>query len=236
MTSRLRTDQDGFSLIELLMAMALGAIVLTAVMTVFLNGMGATTRITDRVESAQRGRLTMDRVVTLLNSQSCIYNSNDPTGGVPIIDGQSQQVTFLANLGTVSANPSKYRLRYDAAAKSLWEDRWAPAIDVKGNVVFATNPTTSKVIGSGIVPTLGGGTIFQYFTFAADGTINPAAPMALTAGVLTPADKLVAVRIAATFAAQTDRTKAVDLRSTTESGYGTVGSADGSDPSKGVNC
>jgi prepilin-type N-terminal cleavage/methylation domain-containing protein len=236
MTSRLRTNQDGFSLIELLMAMALGAIVLTAVMTVFLNGMGATTRITDRVDSAQRGRLAMDRVVTLLNSQSCTYNSNDPAGGVPIIDGQAQQVTFMANLGTVSASPSKYRLRYDAASKNLWEDRWAPGVDAKGNLVFATNPTTSKVIGSGIVPTLGGGTIFQYFSFAADGTINPATPMGLTAGVLTPADKLVAVRIAATFAAQTDRTKAVDLRSTTESGYGTVGSADGSDPSKGVNC
>jgi prepilin-type N-terminal cleavage/methylation domain-containing protein len=236
MIARLRDDEDGFSLIELLMAMALGSIVLTAVMTVFLNGMGATTRVTDRVESAQRSRLTMDRVVTLLNSQTCIYNSNDPTGGVPIIDGQAQQVTFLANLGTVSESPSKYRLRYDVASKNLWEDRWAPGSDGKGNVVYAVNPTSSKIIGSGIVPVLAGGTIFQYFTFAPDGTIDPAAPIGLTAGALTPANKLVTARIAATFAAQTDRTKAVDLRSTTETGYGTVGSADGSEPSKGVNC
>lgn len=235
-TARLRNDQDGFSLIELLMAMALGGIVLTAVMTVFLNGMQATTRVTDRVESAQRGRLAMDRVVTVLNSQTCLYNGNTGASSVPIIDGQAQQVTFLANLGTVSASPSKYRLRYDVATKNLYEDVWAPALDAKGNVIYATDPTTSKIIGSGIVPVLAGGVIFQYFTFAADGTIDPAAPMGLTAGALTTADKLIAVRIAATFAAQTDRTKAVDLRSTTESGYGTVGSADGSDPSKGVNC
>lgn len=230
---RLRADEDGFSLIELLMAMALGSVVLTAMLTVFLNGMQASTRVTDRVDSAQRGRLAMDRVVTLLNSQTCLYN-NDGTSSVPIVDGQAQQVTFLANLGTVAADPAKYRLRYDAATKILWEDRWTPSRDSKGNVVFATLASSSKQIGTGIVPV--GDTIFQYYAFDADGTIDTAAPIGLTAGVLTTANRLVAVRVQASFAAQTDRTKTVDLRSTTETGYGTVGSADGSDPSKGVNC
>jgi prepilin-type N-terminal cleavage/methylation domain-containing protein len=235
MTARLRHEEDGFSLIELLVAMALGSIVLTAVMTVFLTGMGATTRVTDRVEAAQRGRLAMDRVVTLLNSQTCLYN-NDGTSSAPIFDGQGQQVTFLANLGTVSADPNKYRIRYDPATKTLFEDRWTPTRDAKGNLVFAATASSSKPIGTGIVPTLGGGTIFQYYAFDVDGTIDPAAPITLTSGALTTANRLAAVRVAATFAAQTDRTKTLDLRSTTESGSATVGSADGSDPSKGVNC
>jgi prepilin-type N-terminal cleavage/methylation domain-containing protein len=235
MTARLRHEEGGFSLIELLMAMALGSIVLTAVMSVFLSGMGATTRITDRVDSAQRGRLAMDRVVTLLNSQTCLYN-NDGSSSAPIIDGQAQQVTFLANLGTVSADPSKYRIRYDATTKTLFEERWTPTRDAKGNIVFATAASWSKPIGTGIVPTLAGGTIFQYFAFDTDGTIDTLAPIALTSGALTTANRLTAVRVAATFAAQTDRTKTLDPRSTTQSGSATVGSADGSDPSKGVNC
>jgi prepilin-type N-terminal cleavage/methylation domain-containing protein len=235
MTARLRHEEGGFSLIELLMAMALGSVILTAVMSVFLTGMGATARVTDRVDSAQRGRLAMDRVVTLLNSQTCLYN-NDSTSNAPIVDGQAQQVTFVANLGTVSADPSKYRLRYDAATKTLFEDRWTATRDVKGNIVFPAVATSSKSMATGIVPTLAGGTIFQYFAFDIDGTINSTAPIALTSGALTTANRLMAVRVMATFAAQTDRTKTLDLRSTTVSGSATVGSADGSDPSKGVNC
>jgi prepilin-type N-terminal cleavage/methylation domain-containing protein len=235
MTARLRREEEGFSLIELLMAMALGSIVLTAVMSVFLTGMGATTRVTDRVESAQRGRLAMDRVVTLLNSQTCLYN-NDGSSSAPVVDGQAQQMTFLANLGTVSADPSKYRIRYDTATKTLFEDSWAPTRDTKGNIVYAATATSSKPIGTGIVPTLSGGTIFQYYAFKTDGTIDMLAPIALTAGALTTASRLTAVRVSATFAAQTDRTKTLDLLSTTQSGSATVGSADGSDPSKGVNC
>ena len=80
---RLRRDQSGFSLVELLVSMALGSIVLTALMTVFLNGVTGAVRTSDRVEALQRGRVTMDRVVTLLSSQTCLLNA-DGTGQPPI--------------------------------------------------------------------------------------------------------------------------------------------------------
>jgi prepilin-type N-terminal cleavage/methylation domain-containing protein len=237
MTSRLRHEEHGFSLIELLVAMALGGIVLTALMTVFVNGLQATTRVTDRTEAAQRARLAVDRVVTLLNSQTCLYSSVDGSSSPPIVSGDAQQVTFLANTGTVSTDPSKYRLRYVASTKTLWEDRWAPTKDTKGNVGYATNPTASRVLGTNLVATLAGGTVFQYFQFKTDGTVDPDAPIALAAGSsLTTANMLQVVRVSVTMAAQPERTKTLDLRSATETGSATVGSADGADPSKGVNC
>ena len=113
---RLRSDQSGFSLIELLMAMALGSIVLTALMTVFLNGITGAVRVSDRVDALQRGRVTMDRAVTLLNSQICLVNP-DGTGQPPILDGQNNQVTFYAALGVVDSDPTIYRLRYDSGTK-----------------------------------------------------------------------------------------------------------------------
>lgn len=236
MISRLRHEEDGFTLIELLVSMALGGIVLTALMTVFVNGLQATTRVTDRTEAAQRARLSLDRAVTLLNSQTCLYSSVDGSSSPPIVSGDAQQVTFVANTGTVSSDPSKYRLRYVAATKTLWEDRWAPTKDTKGNVSFGTNPTTSRVLSSNVVPVLAGDTVFQYFQFKTDGTIDPDAPIALTAGSLTTANMLQVVRVSVTLAAQPERTKTLDLRSATVTGSATVGSADGADPSKGVNC
>jgi prepilin-type N-terminal cleavage/methylation domain-containing protein len=232
MLSRLRDDEAGFTLIELLMSMALGAIVLTAVMTIFVNGLAATGRVTDRVEAAQRARLAMDRVVTLLNSETCLYNG-DGTTQPPLSDAQDTQVTFIANLGLVSSMPAKYRMRYDATSKTLWEERWDAVADTKGNITFPTL-TSSRRLGTNIVPTTTGAPIFTYFQFNTDGTINTA-PMAAGTG-MTAGNRLLAVRVGAAFAAQPERTKQLDLSATTVQGVGTVGSAEGSDPSKGVNC
>jgi prepilin-type N-terminal cleavage/methylation domain-containing protein len=230
--SRLRHDEDGFTLMELLMSMALGGIVLTAVMTIFVNGLAATGRVTDRVEAAQRARLAMDRVVTLLNSETCLYNG-DGTTQPPLSDAQDTQVTFIANLGLVSSMPSKYRVRYDATSKTLYEERWDAVADTKGNISFPTQ-TSSRQLATDIVPTSAGAPIFTYFQFNTDGTINTA-PMAAGTG-MTAANRLLAVRVGAAFAAQPERTKKLDLSSTSVQGVGTVGSAEGSDPSKGVNC
>jgi prepilin-type N-terminal cleavage/methylation domain-containing protein len=234
MTRRLRTDESGFTLIELLMALAIGSLILTAVMMVFINGLQAAGRVTDRVEASQRARLSMDRITTLLNSQTCTY-ANDGSTSVPIVDGQAQQVTFYANLGLVNADPIKYRLRYDAPTLALYEDRWVPTRDSKGNAVYPATITKSVQLATNLVPTLPGGTIFRYYQFnTVDGTIDPT-PMSTAAG-LAVGDRLKTVRVAATIAAQPERTKKLDLRSTTVDGAATVGSADGSDPSKGVNC
>jgi prepilin-type N-terminal cleavage/methylation domain-containing protein len=233
MTRRLRTEQDGFTLVELLVALALGSLILTATMTVFVNGLKATTRVTDRVEASQRARLAMDRVTTLLNSQTCVYASDGTS--VPIVDGQATQVTFYANLGLVDALPLRYRLWYDAPTQMLYEDRWIPTRNDKGDAVYAAGVSATKVVGTHIVPTAAGAAIFQYQQFnVADGTIDPR-PLG-TSGTLSSADRLKAVRVNAAFAVQPERSKTLDLTATSVRGTGTVASAEGSDPSKGVNC
>jgi prepilin-type N-terminal cleavage/methylation domain-containing protein len=233
---RLRSDESGFTLIELLMSLALGSLVLTAVMTVFIRGIEASTAVQNRTESAQRGRLAMDRITTLLNSQTCLYTNN---GGPnpPIVDGQDISVTFYANLGDVSADPSRYRLTYDATKKQIVEEQWAPSRDVKGNVQYVGVPT-SKLLLASVIPEAAGTPVFRYFQFvtavgATQGTIDPV-PLPT---VLTPTTRFAAVRVEAAFSAQPERSKlATDPRSTVIRGAGTVGSAEASDPLKGVNC
>jgi prepilin-type N-terminal cleavage/methylation domain-containing protein len=237
---RLRSDQSGFSLIELLVAMALGSIVLTALMTLFINGVTGSVRVSDRVEALQRGRITMDRVVTLLNSQICLLNP-DGTGQPPILDGQNNQVTFYATLGVVDSNPTIYRLRYDSATKRLIEDQFLP-VPSGGAVTYPTYPATpnaSRIIGTNILPTTAGAPIFTYLQFIT--TAGPTLGMVDTTPLTTPltsTGQFASVRMAISFVTQPEHTTGTtnDLRATSLDGVATVGSANAGEPAKGVNC
>lgn len=237
---RIRSDQSGFSLIELLVAMALGSIVLTALMTLFINGVTGSVRVSDRVEALQRGRITMDRVVTLLNSQICLLNP-DGTGQPPILDGQNNQVTFYATLGVVDSNPTIYRLRYDSATKQMIEDQFLP-VPSGGAVTYPTypaTPNTSRIIGTNILPTTAGTPIFKYLQFIT--TAGPTLGMVDTTPLTTPltsTSQFASVRMTISFVTQPEHTTGTtnDLRATSLDGVATVGSANAGEPAKGVNC
>jgi prepilin-type N-terminal cleavage/methylation domain-containing protein len=239
--SRFRSDQSGFSLIELLMSMALGSIVLAALMTLFMNGVTGTVRVSDRTEALQRGRITMDRVTTLLNSQTCLLNT-DGTGQPPILDGQNNEVTFYASLGVVDSDPTIYRLRYDPATKRMTEQSY-PAVRNAGVVTYPSypaSPSVTRVIGTNILPTTAGAPIFQYWQFITEvgptlGMVDKAA--ALTTP-LTSTSQYASVRMTTSFVTQPEHTSGstIDVRGTALEGVATVGSANAGEPTKGVNC
>jgi prepilin-type N-terminal cleavage/methylation domain-containing protein len=238
--SRLRSDQSGFSLIELLMSMALGSIVLAALLTVFMSGVSGTIKVSDRTEALQRGRITMDRVVTLLNSQTCLLNT-DGTGQPPIRDGQSNQVAFYASLGVVDSNPLIYRLSYDSGTKRITEERFLP--DVSSGVVtypsYPASPSVSRTIGTNILPSTAGAPIFQYYQFIT--TIGPTLGMVDGTALTTPlstTSQYATVRVTTSFATQPEHTSGstIDNRGTVIDGVATVGSASAGEPTKGVNC
>jgi prepilin-type N-terminal cleavage/methylation domain-containing protein len=237
---RLRSDQSGFSLIELLMAMALGSIVLTALMTLFLNGVTGAVKVQDRVEALQRGRITMDRVVTLLNSQTCVLNP-DGTGQAPIRDGQNNQVAFYAGLGVVDSDPTIYRLSYDATTKRMTEAQFLPSRSgaVLSYPTYPASPDSTHVIGTNILPTNPGDPIFRYWQFVTtDGpTLGMVNDTALTTP-LTAAGALASVRVTVSFITQPEHTtgSTVDKAGTALDGVATVGSANAGEPVKGVNC
>ncbi|MCW2993492.1 MAG: prepilin-type N-terminal cleavage/methylation protein [Conexibacter sp.] len=228
MTARERLrDERGFSLIELLVAMALGSLVLTAVMTVFTTGIAATSKIGDRVDSGSRARIAMDRITTLLDSQVCLRNSGDSTTqpAIPPIVGPSStgtSVTFYADLSGASDTPSKYTITYDATAKTLTESKYAGA-GALPNVTFAATPTTT-VLTDAVQP-VGTDPIFTYFVFSSDGTVNEAAPVTPSA-----TNQLQIVRVGVKFQANSARTKTGDSSRSIVSGQGIVATADPTDP------
>lgn len=110
--ARLRAD-DGFSLMELLAAMAIGSVVLTGLMTVFVQGLRGTTAIQDRVDTTARARYSMDRIVRLLDSQVCYVPVSSDFGTPPVFSGSTDNsASFLADLTGASGTPRKYTLTY----------------------------------------------------------------------------------------------------------------------------
>ena len=233
--ARVRDDERGLGLVELIAALAIGSMVLTAVMIVFTTGLTGSYKTTDRVEATQRARMAMDRVVTLLNSQQCLLPRSGAAASPPISDGRNTQVTFFANLGDVSADPVQYRLRYDAPTQTLHEDRWTGTTDALGDLVFAAQPTSTRVLATDIA-VAAGAPVFTYQRFvttgAAAGTLDPV----LLPTPLTAATRFDAVRVNVAFAGQPLRTGAADPRSTSAEGAATVGSARSDVPLRGVNC
>jgi prepilin-type N-terminal cleavage/methylation domain-containing protein len=242
---RLRTEDDGFSLIELLTAMVIGGVVLAALMSVVQRAVSSTTQTSDRVEALQRGRQAMDRVTTLLNSQLCLVKKSDTTttGTPPIIVGDVNQIAFYATLGTVDTVPTLYRLTYNPATKRLTEDRYAPNTQGPDPTYpgYPNAPNVSRVIGTNIVPDNNKSTgLFSYYQFITTegptlGRVDEVNPLTTP---LNDAGKAAAVRVKVAFATQPTHTggSAIDVRGTRLEGIGLVGSANPGEPTKGVNC
>jgi Tfp pilus assembly protein PilW len=104
--SRLRRDSSGFSLIELVWAMALGMIVLLAAFVVIDRSFAANKTITDREDALQRGRQALELITRELRSQVClptqpatlpiVVNASSPTS-------DDKTIVFYTYLGDASA-------------------------------------------------------------------------------------------------------------------------------------
>lgn len=167
--ARLRAD-DGFSLMELLAAMAIGSLVLTALMTVFISGVRGTTQIQDRVDNTARARYSMDRIVRLLDSQVCYVPIATDFGTPPVFSGSTNNsASFLADMTGASGNPRRYTLTYVPGAAgapgSITQDTYS--YDSVAKTFTKKVGVTTKLVGD-ILPAVDNGVtqpIFKYYPF-----------------------------------------------------------------------
>lgn len=138
------SDERGFSLTELLVALFIGMIVLLASFMLLDRTISASGQIADRTEALQRGRLAMDLITRQLRSQVCVGNT------VPMAAGTDTSVTFYADLSDASGStPIKKRtLSYDTATDTISESVVTgagtyPALTFTG--AATTTPLLTKV-------------------------------------------------------------------------------------------
>jgi prepilin-type N-terminal cleavage/methylation domain-containing protein len=225
MSSRLRSD-DGFTVTELLVAMVIGSVVLTALMGLFVTGMNSSAKVNDRVAAAQGARSAMDEITTLLDAQTC------QAGAPPVVDGQGNSITFYANRGAVDTDPTQYRLRYDAASRRVFQDTYTPTQNAAGDPVYPASPTAVRMVGESIVPIGAATSIFSYYGFPAAGSATPT----LLTAPLSSSDRTKVVRISVAFTVVPLRTGVDDARSTDIQGQSIANGADPNNAGNGPNC
>jgi prepilin-type N-terminal cleavage/methylation domain-containing protein len=142
----MRSDESGFTLVELVAAMAVGLMVLMAGFMLLDRATSASSEIADRQDAVQRGRMAMERITRQLRSQVCLGDETEP-----ITYGDDNQVVFYTDLGAGSLSGDsieRRRLSYvEASGKArIVQDIFGRIGGTYPDLTFAGLPTASDVL------------------------------------------------------------------------------------------
>jgi prepilin-type N-terminal cleavage/methylation domain-containing protein len=219
--------EDGFTLPELLVGMIVGLIVVFAAFAILDRAYTANREANERSDSAQRARLTMDKVVQTLRSQVCI--------GAPraaLTAGDANGVTLLVDLSGGTQVPQRRNIAYSPSTRTLTESIYQGTGTFPSYVFPATPTSTSTLLTN--VGQAGTTPVFRYFALDTAGTNG--ANTELGVGVpLTTAELSRVARISVGFMARPERAT-VDNFSTTLHDDVFMRSADPANPTGGLSC
>jgi Tfp pilus assembly protein PilW len=159
---RLRREESGFTLVELLVACIIGMIVLLASFMMLDSSVVLTGKVTDRVDRTQRARGAMEEITRELRSQVC------PAAGTPaLVDAQDYSITFYSFMGTRPFVPDKRQIAWDTNTNSIIESVWA-GTGASPNTTWAATPTTKTILSDVKPPFANGssgsrGPVFKYY-------------------------------------------------------------------------
>jgi type II secretory pathway pseudopilin PulG len=193
--SRLRAH-DGFTVMEVLVAITIGFVVLAATLTLLESSVRLNSGVMSKTDAMQRGRQAMDIVTQQLRSQVCLDYDHSA-----VIEGATaDSVTFYDDYTADGKKPVKRKLTFDTTKKEIRSDRYdAPAtapsppletsypasptgtMRILENVNRMTDPKTNQP-----VPFL------QYFAYSTPGAGELQADQQLT----PPLNKAQAARVA----------------------------------------
>lgn len=121
---RLRDDR-GFTLVELVVVMAAGMVVASALFTILDVTLRQTTRTLSRVDSTQRARNVLERIQNEMHS-ACVANRLSPILSTTKGPSSDTTVSFWSQYGNaVSPVPVKRQISFDSTAGKLTESTYA---------------------------------------------------------------------------------------------------------------
>lgn len=199
----LAQDERGFSLTELIVAIALGGIVLGAALTFFTTGVVSSAQVQDRSDAAQRARIGFDRATSLLQAQVC---NGVGDAGAPIVAGDGNSITFTAGTKQVDDPPAGYKLQYVPASQEVWLYRYSLGAEDPntGYRSWPANPAGAEQLMERVVAD-GPTRPFRYYGTDDTTTGDPVELGASTA--LTTAERRRVLRVDLTLRALPTRTK-----------------------------
>lgn len=193
--TRLRRDEAGFTLIELMVSIPIGLMVMGVALDLIVRASAMQVTLSNRQEAVARGRVTMDLITRQLRSTVCL-KSLTPSRSVESGDGSS--VTLYVDLGDGSLPAERHVLTFDSAAGTLSERDYLQAS--ASPVTYSATPAHNKVLAD-TVAAAPGVPVFSYYAFTTGGAISATRlPVPLSA-----ADAAKTIDIAVSFIARDDR-------------------------------
>jgi Tfp pilus assembly protein PilV len=177
---RLRADDSGIGMVELLVSMMLSAVLLAMVGTMFVNIARATTSSAQSREGSSVAGTMANELSRVIRSaaQNAVQGQSalDPA----VIAGSAQSVTLYSLTDTSAAAPAPTKIRFSVVGGSLVEERWR-AVAVAGFWTFGTGAadSTRNLGGVVVAPTGGDDPLFVYLNGA--GAVVPPGGTGLTA-------------------------------------------------------
>jgi Tfp pilus assembly protein PilW len=164
---RLR-DEAGFSVVELMVAIAAGMVVLLALFGVLDISVTQSARSIDRIESGQRGRTAMEELIQELHS-SCVAASVAPV----YAGSSSSSLTFISQFGSGPVlNPDEHIVTVQADPVKPYNDlvdKLYPYVSGSAPTwTFAAAPTKTKTLAENVSQATVNGAVqpyFQYFAY-----------------------------------------------------------------------
>ncbi len=186
-------SQQGFTLVELLVAMAAGLIVLFGVSSVIIGSLHATSRITDRVTAVQQGRTAMEQLIQELGS-GCLANDVSPVqattaaGISPAVSSDGSHLVFVSGLGdSAVGTPTEHviSIQNGALIDASYTNTGGspPALNTPATWTFAATPARRSRMLDHVAQIDSTTPIFQYDSYS--NASNPTANSLVGAQPLT---------------------------------------------------
>jgi hypothetical protein len=163
--------QDGFTLVELVVAMAAAIVVLFGLTTIMVVAMHQTQRTFTVVDATRQARDAMANIENELHS-ACV------DGSAPIQPGSdADDLDFISYYGSAaSPTPVWHQITFNPTAHTLFDTTYPVTANSSGTggnwVQGSTATATTTLLSNVYAQTTGSVTtpVFQYFDYQADGT------------------------------------------------------------------
>jgi prepilin-type N-terminal cleavage/methylation domain-containing protein len=218
-------SERGFSLTELLVAIPIAVVLLTAVFTMMRASARHSVNVTERTEATQRGRTAMERVTRQLHSQVC-----PTTTGTALTTADANTVTFYTDMSGGASQPEQHTITYDPTAQTLTQYEYAGSSGTWPSIVYPASPTRTRQILNNVTA-VSGVPFFRYYQYAANGTVSPTA---MTTPV-SQANLPRVVNVAVSFVSKPRKANA-SSPTTTFQGEASMRTSDPNNPTQNARC
>jgi Tfp pilus assembly protein PilW len=158
-------DENGMTLVELLVAMSAGTIVMAGVILAMIVTMRETNRVASHVEANQNARIAMTKIINQLHS-ACVAPQIAPVRE----DSTSTMLSFIHQSGSAVA-PEPVLSRITLAGTSLSQSDYPVAGGAAPNWTFAETASSTAQLMTGVSVISASVPIFRYFSYS-NGTVS----------------------------------------------------------------